>query len=379
MVSDTTSQTPPMCLYYSQNLTLVKTLLEFSKIQLNELDYKKVMTTEWTSLSGCWNRQLKDLVRIESFIADIQSLENMILQILLNLKKIADLDENFREDFMMWALPIQIEEKELEWEKISIILYKFRERSTETLNLNGLNAENVINVPLGSHKITKCQEFIRCLDENNKKVLGRSKNKKIELRMNRFKGMIDLWPKLPEKQSLMTNMLKFNFKAQKWKLRRETLFILQNSKIVKEIFDYNNLLINFSMTSSKNKLINKLFKSIKIKLNNLMMTSSWTTKKNYAALIRDKNIDPEIFLDYNQLNLNMDVWIKNWEVEKIRDFCINKKRKQWELISDGNNDKIYGILEYKQWQGQAKEWCKYYHENKENKMEQDENLNRINA
>ena len=380
MVADRTVRTPPMCLYYNQDLTLLETLIAISKTQLDERDYLKVMAIEWTSLKGCWIQKLKDLVRDESFTADIISLENMIVQILLNLKRISNRDTQFKEEFMMWALPVQINEEDVEWEKMVMILHAFK---VEDNGKEKKTRENVINVPLGSQKITKLDEFLISLklkpQDIYKETAKMEKKTKLQLRKNRFKEMIDFWPTTHQQRKTMSDMIKFNFKAQKWKLKRELLFYLQSSKLVKDIFDYNNLLINFSMTSSKNnKLINKLFKLIKIKINYKMMTSSWTTKKNYAALIRDKNIDPEIYLDYNQTNLNICVWIKNWEIEKIKEFCL-KGKKQWEYVSDENNEEINQILEFKQWKNLAKEWCKFYLNKKENQMEQDESQNRIEA
>jgi hypothetical protein len=351
---------------------------ELSKTVLNQSDYQMVTTIDWTSLNGCWTQQLIDLVRLEAFTADIQSIENMLIQILLNLRKISKGDESFKDEFMEWALPVQINEKDIEWEKLKIALFEFSlENKDKNIKNEENNEKNVINVPLDSHKVTRTREFIQSLNKQHLSYAKTNESTKIHIRRNRFKEMMDLWPLPTKKTTTIAEMLKFNFKAQKWRLKRETLFYLQKSKIVKEIFDYNNLLINFSMTSSKNKLINKLFNSIKLKLNNIMMTSSWTTKKNYAALIRDKNIDPEVYLDYNQLNLNMTVWIKNWEIEKIKEFCTKQKEKQWDLISYENNDKIYEILEHKQWKGQAKEWCKFYGKKKEERMDQEENLNKI--
>jgi hypothetical protein len=389
MVADKTAQTPPMCLYYNQDLTLIDTLLELSKSKLNERDYLKVMAMNWTSLKGCWIKNLKDLIREDSFVADLLSLENMLVQILLNLERIAARDIQFQEEFMDWALPVQIEENEVEWDKITMILYKLKE---ETKPKEKINSKNVINVPSGSQEITRAMEFklslrntLKSAVKNEKEGKNMQGKLKISIRKNRFKEMVDIWPKNHRELTNMTEMLKFNFKAQKWKIKRELLFQLENSKLVKGIFDYNNLLINFSMTSPKNKLINKLinklYKSIKINNNYIMMTSSWSTKKNYAALLRDKNIDPAIYLDYNQVNLNISVWIKNWEIEKIKDFCTMQKRKQWELVSDENNEEINQILEFKQWKNLAKEWYKFYSERKEekeNEMEQDEKQNRIN-
>jgi len=182
----------------------------------------------------------------------------------------------------------------------------------------------------------------------------------------------------------------FRPKMLKWRLKRCLLYELQKSKIVKEIFHYNNLLINFSMTSPKiinyrniqmtsklnNKLLNKRIRLRHIKEMEAI-GQSWSVGKSYAEILARINQKTNPNEDLDDLNINIQVWIQNFNVDKIFDLIQDIKKKEFNKINEVNKNRINELINNLKKQNENRKWTSLYEKWKktenEKKMQEEEN------
>ena len=158
----------------------------------------------------------------------------------------------------------------------------------------------------------------------------------------------------------------------KWRLKRSLLYELSKSKIVKKIFYYNNLLINYSMTSPK--IINKLNINMTSQLNNyyVNMTSigqSWSVGKSYAELLSKLKDTDELQTQCNTLNIEVQAWLDNWNIDELLKWLKKAKKNEYKKITWNNKKRIYEILREKEKLKEFEKWCKWYAEEEKEIME----------